>query len=442
MRIYDLLGIGFGPSNVALAITLQEHQQNGHKMDAIFVERQQQFAWHPDMMLPHAHMQISFMKDLVTLRNPKSPFTFINYLQENDRLQDFINLKTFYPSRHEFNDYLSWSAAKFADQVAYGEEVINVTPVLNDTQVDYLKVTSKCADGRLIERFARNLVLGIGGKGHVPAMFAPYKDDPRFLHSSRYLTDIKNNDKAERIAIIGAGQSAAEIFVELNDHANKPAVDLVMRARSIKPSDDSPFVNEIFNADFTDFVYERPNEERKALLDEFWHTNYAAPDLELIQKIFSIFYEQKVAKQDHHNFLRRHEVTEVDTSGSDIRLTLKNFNTKQSYDKHYDAVVLATGYERDVHKRILAPLAPYLGDYEVNRNYRVNAAANFQPKIFLQGACEASHGLSDTLLSIVAVRSQEILDDLNTPAPKPAAAKVKASKAKTINTEEQIAEPA
>jgi L-ornithine N5-oxygenase len=34
-----------------------------------------------------------------------------------------------------------------------------------------------------------------------------------------------------------------------------------MRARSIKPSDDSPFVNEIFNTDFTDYVFNSPEQE-------------------------------------------------------------------------------------------------------------------------------------------------------------------------------------
>jgi lysine N6-hydroxylase/L-ornithine N5-oxygenase len=36
------------------------------------------------------------------------------------------------------------------------------------------------------------------------------------------------------------------------------------------------------------------------------------------------------------------------------------------------------------------------------------STANFRPAIFLQGACESSHGLSDTLLSVTAVRTDEI----------------------------------
>ena len=125
---HDLIGIGFGPSNIALAIALDEKRQAGRRFDAMFIERQPRFGWHAGMLLDNTHMQISFLKDLATLRNPSSRFTFINYLHEKRRLPDFINLKTFYPSRQEFNDYLAWAAAQFDDRTAYGEDVIEVLP--------------------------------------------------------------------------------------------------------------------------------------------------------------------------------------------------------------------------------------------------------------------------------------------------------------------------
>ena len=143
MHIHDLIGIGFGPSNLALAIALQEQAaQGGAPVDALFIEKQPRFAWHPNMLLDHAHMQISFLKDLATLRNPASPYTFLNYLHAKHRLQDFINLKTFYPSRHEFNDYLSWAASHFSEQCAYGEEVLSVLPEMQGDKVSLLRVRS------------------------------------------------------------------------------------------------------------------------------------------------------------------------------------------------------------------------------------------------------------------------------------------------------------
>lgn len=420
MQIHDLIGVGFGPSNIALAIALDEKRHHGQFVDALFIEKQQGFVWHKNMLLDNAHMQISFIKDLATLRNPASRFTFLNYLHEKQRLQDFVNLKTFFPSRHEFNDYLGWAAAQFDDRCAYGEAVFEVVPEMRGTEVQLLRIRSRDSEGAVRERLARNLVVSVGGVPNIPARFQPFRDDTRVFHSSSYLEAIARHPNAKRIAIVGAGQSAAELFMDLQGHPNKPSVDLIMRARSIKPSDDSPFVNEIFNADFTDFVFNRSQPERAELLEEFWHTNYAAPDLELIQQIFNVFYRQRVAGVARHSFLRRHEVSAVRAAEDGIHLSLHDMNTDERSSQGYDVVILATGYGRDSHKTLLEPLASYLGDFTVDRQYRLQGTPELKPGIFLQGACEMSHGLSDTLLSVTAIRSDEIGEALLNANPRPA----------------------
>jgi L-ornithine N5-oxygenase len=408
MQAHHVIGIGFGPSNVALAIALDEREPAAWSRSAFFIEKQPRFAWHKDMLLDHTHMQISFLKDLATLRNPKSRFTFINYLHEKGRLQDFINLKSFFPSRREFNDYLAWAASQFDDRVAYGEEVIEVLPEKRDGEVALLRVRSRDESGAIRERLGHNLVVSIGGTPNIPERFAPLRNDTRIFHSSTYLRRMAEHPHAQRIAVIGAGQSAAEIFMDLQGRSSTSKVDLIMRARSIRPSDDSPFVNENFNADFVDHIYSQPHEERGALLREFGNTNYACPDLDLIERIFKVFYEQKVTGDMRHRFLRRHEVRSVRETADGIHLGLLDLNEGRESSACYDVVVLATGYERQHHKTLLAPIAPYLGDFTVDRNYQVETAAGFRPGIFLQGACEASHGLSDTLLSVTSVRTGEI----------------------------------
>lgn len=120
----DIIGIGFGPANLSLAIALRDAMGDGPPRTSLrFIERQDRFGWHRAMMLPGADMQISFVKDLVSLRDPTSPFSFLNYLHVKGRLSTFLNLKTFNPSRVEYNDYLAWAADHFSDVVAYGETV-------------------------------------------------------------------------------------------------------------------------------------------------------------------------------------------------------------------------------------------------------------------------------------------------------------------------------
>ncbi|MBY0397532.1 MAG: lysine N(6)-hydroxylase/L-ornithine N(5)-oxygenase family protein, partial [Thermoleophilia bacterium] len=129
----DIIGIGFGPANLSLAIALRDAMGDGPPRPSLrFIERQERFGWHRAMMLPGADMQISFVKDLVSLRDPTSPFSFLNYLHVKGRLSTFLNLKTFNPSRVEYNDYLAWAADQFSDVVAYGDIVDSVRPETRD----------------------------------------------------------------------------------------------------------------------------------------------------------------------------------------------------------------------------------------------------------------------------------------------------------------------
>ncbi|BBI49036.1 hypothetical protein HORIV_14570 [Vreelandella olivaria] len=132
----------------------------------------------------------------------------------------------------------------------------------------------------------------MGGAPNVPECFAGLKDDPRVFHSSHYLRELAKQDVPKRIAVIGAGQSAAEIFLDLHGREGIQ-VELISRAWAFKPSDDSPFVNEIFNPEYTDYVFNNPTGQREALLQEYKSTNYSAPDLALIQEIYDVFYQQK-----------------------------------------------------------------------------------------------------------------------------------------------------
>lgn len=136
MLVHDVIGVGFGPSNLALAIALDEHNRRAAEpLSALFLERQPRFGWHRGMLIDDATMQVSFLKDLVTMRNPRSEFSFLSYLHNRGRLIDFINHKSLFPLRVEFHDYLEWAAARFSDVVRYGDEVVEVRPV-DDVDAD------------------------------------------------------------------------------------------------------------------------------------------------------------------------------------------------------------------------------------------------------------------------------------------------------------------
>src|SRR5689334_23589953 len=160
----DVVGIGFGPSNLAMAIAVTEHNDTrgpDARVRARFLERQAGFGWHRGMLLDDATMQVSFLKDLVTLRNPTSEFSFLRYLHSRGRLIDFINHKNLFPLRVEFHDYLEWAARQVGDVVRYGHEVVDVHPVYENGRAAYLNVIAQGPRTAIALR-ARNVVFATG----------------------------------------------------------------------------------------------------------------------------------------------------------------------------------------------------------------------------------------------------------------------------------------
>ena len=415
---FDVIGVGFGPSNLALAIALEEQAETaGRRANSLFLDRQTDYHWHGDTLVSQSELQISFLKDLVTLRNPTSRHSFVNYLQQHGRLIDFINLGTFYPCRMEYSDYLRWVAGHFREQCAYGNRVDRVEPVIGmDGSVELLDVVSVDSQGREHRRRTRSVVVGTGGTPRIPAVFRDLRDDDRVFHHSRYLSRITQQRCARgepmRIAVVGGGQSAAEAFIDLNDSYPNVKVDLILRSEVLKPADDSPFVNQIFAPENTHLFFDQPEPERERLISEFHNTNYSVVDLNLIEQIYAILYRQKVSKRERHAFRCRTQVQSATSGEHGVRLHLRDVATGQEEVQHYDAVILATGYERTSHKTLLAPLADYLGDFDVERSYRVRATPNLKAGVFVQGFSEANHGLSDTLLSVLPARAWEISEAL------------------------------
>ncbi|KAF3919370.1 hypothetical protein ABW21_db0205055 [Orbilia brochopaga] len=394
----------------------------------LFLERQQQFIWHAGMLLPGSKMQISFIKDLATLRDPRSEFTFLNYLKEKNRLLDFINLGTFLPLREEYNDYMQWCASKFNDVVSYGETVTLVEPSKDSAgKTDRFVVHSK-AGGIEERRLARHVVVAVGGRPVLPKPMPEYH--PRVVHSSQYSSRVpqalSNLDASYRIAVIGAGQSAAEVFSDVSSRYANANTTLFIRGDALKPSDDSPFVNEIFNPSATDKFFQTPTEERHQQLAENRATNYSVVRLELIERIYHDIYVQRLRDPSGASWklnIRNHsQVTGFSASDKHVTLRMSHHdNGVDTVEDHdFDLVIVATGYARDMHQELLAPTRELLEDstverFPVGRDYRVqfgNGRVSADAGIYLQGCNEMTHGLSDTLLSVLAVRAGEVVDSI------------------------------
>ena len=190
--VYDLLGVGFGPANLSLAAVLEESgdtpeaREHG-EFEHLFLESKPGYAWHPNMLLEDSLLQITVLKDLVTIHNPMSELTFLNYLKEKGRLFDWLNLRELYPTRLEFNDYLGWAAGKLDHRVRYNHEVEAVHAVEGDGgEVEMLRVVSRNgATGESEEHLARNVVVATGGRPVTPQGIDLPPDGKAFQSTSR-----------------------------------------------------------------------------------------------------------------------------------------------------------------------------------------------------------------------------------------------------------------
>jgi L-ornithine N5-oxygenase len=415
----DVAGIGFGPSNLAMAIAVTEHNDgsgpNG-TVSARFLERQAAFGWHRGMLLEDATMQVSFLKDLVTLRNPTSEFSFLRYLHSRDRLVDFINHKSLFPLRVEFHDYFAWAAAQVADQVSYDCETISVTPVTDGRgDVTALDVVSRSA-GVLTTHRARNLVVGTGLRARLPEGVTT---TDRIWHTSELLPrlDRVRDTSPLRVLVVGAGQSAAEAVACL--HTAFPATEVcaVFSRYGYSPADDSSFANRIFDPAAVDDFYTAPEDVKRTLMEYHGNTNYSVVDIDLIDDLYRRAYQEKVLGRRRLRMVNVSRVVRVHDHGDSVTVVMRSIVTGETTTLEADIVVFATGYDSADPYAVLGEVAGLCrrdeqGRPVVARDYRAVTDPRLHCGIYLQGGTEHTHGITSALLSNTAIRVGEILDSI------------------------------
>ncbi|MFJ8620752.1 lysine N(6)-hydroxylase/L-ornithine N(5)-oxygenase family protein [Streptomyces clavifer] len=417
--VHDLIGIGFGPSNVAMAIAISEHNARaGTQEEAVtahFFEQQPQFGWHRGMLIDDATMQVSFLKDLVTLRNPTSEFSFLCYLKSQGRLVDFINHKNLFPLRVEFHDYFEWAAAQVDDMVSYGHEVVGVAPVVRDGSVEYMDVTVRSAEGLAVHR-ARNLVIGTGLR---PLMPEGVERGERVWHNSDLLSKVAGLEgtSPSRFVVVGAGQSAAENVAYLHRRFPEAEICAVFSRYGYSPADDSSFANRIFDPQAVDEYFTAPDEIKRKLMDYHGNTNYAVVDIDLIDDLYRQAYQEKVLGTERLRFLNVSRLAGVEETSQKVRATVKSLVTGEQTDLDADIVVFATGYSPVDPLGLLGEVADRclrddVGRVRVERDYRIATDPDLHCGIYLQGGTEHTHGITSSLLSNTAIRVGEILDSL------------------------------
>ena len=398
----DLAGIGIGPFNLSLAAQLDAIDG----VDVAFFEKRERFDWHPGMMLPDVTLQTSFLKDLVTATNPTSPWSFIAYLVAHRRFYDFINAEFADVPRQEFANYLAW-VSKGLSSLRFGEDV-------EALDFDGRHFVLQTGNGTVE---ARNIALGIGLQPYQPDFVRKLTGQNHF-HSSRAAFELARA-AGKRVAVIGGGQSGAEILLHLlgAGEAAAASVDWISLRPNFQPLDATPFTNELFTPHYVRNFHNLAEGRRLSTVEreKLAGDGVSASTLsEIYRRLYTLRHIERGGPQAR--LMPHREVLDVEQSAGGFRLVMRNGFDGGIEFSQADVIVLATGYSY----RLPDCLTPIQDRIAIDGTGRLRLEADFSVKwdgpadnrIFALNAGLISHGIAEPQLSLMAWRSAVIANAL------------------------------
>ena len=406
----ELLAVGAGPSNLALAVALEELAPDLASRSLV-IERDREISWQRGMLLPEALSQVSFLKDLVTLRNPRSRFSFLNFLHAVGRLDQFVNMGSFVPYRTELANYLKWTAESLSlVDLRLNQDCVEIGPVWTDGTLTGW--SALLADGQTIR--SRYLVVGAGRDARIPEALRGVAPE-KVIHSTEYVQRVAAlpRDVPYRVAVFGAGQSAAELFSSVQSDLPLSRPTMVMRSIGLITYETSKFTNELYFPSFVDEFHAAVPAARERILAQMRHTNYAGLAPGMMDSLYRQFYLDRLSGRNRLQLIPMHDLTAARDEGDEVVLELTDWRTGATQQLAVDLVLLGTGFSPEM-PMLIRKLASSIGlsEIAVSRDYRLVIDRPSTAACYLQGVNEATHGIADSLLSVLAIRSNDILQDI------------------------------
>ncbi len=396
---YSCVGVGVGPSNLSLASLLDSY----HALRPIFFEKKPAFGWHEGLMVDGATLQVSLFKDLVTLADPTNRFSFLAYLHAEGKIYHFLNAQFDAIPRREYGNYLKWASAN-NESINFNEEVTSVT---FDGAFTVETSTRRVR--------AENVSVGVGTEAFVPEFALPHLGETQF-HVANFLYRI-GSVRDKRVAVVGGGQSGAEAVLALLGAARgeEPAeVVWISRRDNFLPIDDSPFTNDFFMPCHSDYFFAADSGYRNRFIER----NVLASDgisertlRDIYQRLYSLrFVEPGLPAVA---LMPCRTVTGVAREAGGWTLAALHDGNGAREIVRADVVVWATGF-RPSRTDFLSPIAGLMrreeGEFRLDDDFAIEWDGPKDRSVFMFNAARRQRGLADPNLSLIAWRSERVID--------------------------------
>lgn len=403
--IFDIAGIGIGPFNLGLAALCEPIK----KLKTVFIEQKPEFNWHEGMLIPGSTLQVSYLADLVTLTDPSSKFSYLNFLRSHNRLIQFGIHEQGYITRSEYNRYCRWVCTQLSNLV-FGYRVNNIQ---YNEQEDFFIVSCSGKNNASLQTFnARRLVVGIGTQPYLPCNTQEHLGKT-VLHAADYMHLRPEIIKSNNVAVIGSGQSAAEIFYDLLHHLDTGDASLSWYTRSDRfyAMEHSKLNYEMTSPDYIDFFYRLEQGEKQRLLKN-QATLYKGINHQLINAIYDRLYSLFTEGYNNNIKIQAHAELQFISrlNNGTYHLEFCHNALHNRFEASARHIVLATGYTAGVPLFLnsLNNMVRYNADrsLQINRNYSLDGA----DRIFIQNAESHTHGFNAPDLGLGAYRNAVIIN--------------------------------
>lgn len=396
---YFAAGIGAGPANLSLAALFV----SAPEQLALF-ERQPGPAWHNTLLHAGVKMQTSWLKDLVSLVDPRHELTFLNYMVTSGRMFALLNAQFDVLPRREYVRYLEWAARKLPN-IYYGVTVDKIS-------FDEAGFTVSSA-GETLAR-AEHLVIGVGTMPFIPPELSGLPAGRAFIADelAGQLGEM-SADPAAPVAVVGGRQTGIEAVVRLLE-AGFSNVTWFGRHLWFDTIDDSPNANDVYRPAHLQAFFRMSPATRRRVSKELDPTGDGLTPGAL-RALYQANYHAMLELDRFPVVLRPgRDVTGAAVDGDDIVLTCQTPVKIEQYRARY--VVVATGREN-----VAIPFDDGLwqrvelgedGEVMVEDDFSMRWKGMNGHQIYVMNRARMSHGLTDANVTLLPVRAAMVMNSM------------------------------